>query len=206
GYRRSPGAPPRWTRRTQGTIPICTRVSFSASSVVALGVGALVVFLGGAALVAHDIPNDVTVQLLVKPEGQRLRMLVRAPLGAMRDMDYPKRPGTPNADLLDLARAEPTLRDAATLWIGDFLDVYENDQKLPAPRVASVRASLQSDRSFTSYDEALAHVTGPPLDPSSEYFWSQGLLDVLLEYPIQSDQSRFSIDPRLGRLGIRTLT
>jgi hypothetical protein len=167
---------------------------------------AVLVALAPALPFAHDIPNDVTVQLLVKPEGQRLRVLVRAPLGAMRDMDYPKRPGTANADLLDLARAESTLRDAATLWVGDFLDVYEDDQKLPAPRVASVRASLQSDRSFASYDAALAHVTGPPLDPSTEYFWSQGLLDVLFEYPIRSDQSRFSIDPRLGRLGIRTVT
>ena len=46
--------------------------------------------LGGAAPAAHDIPNDVTVQTFLKPEGQRLRLLVRVPLGAMRDMDYPK--------------------------------------------------------------------------------------------------------------------
>jgi HupE / UreJ protein len=159
-----------------------------------------------AALSAHDIPNDVSAQLLLKPEGQRLRLLVRVPLGAMRDMDYPKRLGAANSDLLDLSRADATLRDAATLWVGDFLDLYENDVKLPAPTVVSVRASLQSDRSFASYDEALAHVTGPPLDPASEFFWSQGLLDILFEYPIQSDRSLFSIDPRLARLGIRTKT
>ncbi|HEX3645992.1 MAG TPA: HupE/UreJ family protein, partial [Vicinamibacterales bacterium] len=38
------------------------------------------------------------------------------------------------------------------------------------------------------------------------FFWSQGLLDVLFEYPIRSDKSHFSIEPRLARLGIRTLT
>jgi len=157
-------------------------------------------------LSAHDIPNDVSAQLFLKPEGQRLRVLVRVPLGAMRDMDYPKRPGATNSDLLDLSRADATLRDAATLWVGDFLDLYEGDVKLPAPKVASVRASLQSDRSFSSYDEALAHVTGPPLDPGSEFFWSQGLLDILFEYPIESDRSQFSIDPRFARLGIRTKT
>ena len=31
---------------------------------------------------AHDIPNDVTVQAFVKPEGQQLHVLVRVPLEA----------------------------------------------------------------------------------------------------------------------------
>jgi hypothetical protein len=167
---------------------------------------ALVVLAAGATLAAHDIPNDVTVQTLLKPEGQRLRLLVRVPLQAMRDMDYPKPRDTRNTDLLDLARADATLRDAATLWVADYLDLFENGDKLPPPRVVSVRAALQSDKSFASYDEAIAHLNGPGLPESTEFFWSQGLLDILFEYPIHSDKSRFSIEPRLARLGIRTLT
>jgi len=161
--------------------------------------------LAAAPVRAHEIPNDVTVQTFFKPEGSRLRLVLRVPLLAMRDMDYPKR-GARNSEMLDLERADKTLRDAATLWIADFLEVYENDQKLPYPKVAEVRASLQSDRSFTSYDEALAHVTGARLPSDTEFPWSQGLLDVLFEFPIHSDQSRFSINPKFGRLGIHTLT
>src|SRR4029079_12417423 len=82
---------------------------------------------GGVRLRAHDIPNDVPVQTFVKPEGARLRLLVRVPLQAMRDMDYPKPRNTTRGDLMDLGRAESTLRDASTLWISDFIDVYEND-------------------------------------------------------------------------------
>jgi HupE / UreJ protein len=156
-------------------------------------------------LFAHDIPNDVTIQTFVKPDGGTLRVLVRVPLAAMRDIDYPKR-GPSSSGLLDLARADSTLRDAATLWLGDFLDIYENDEKLPRPRVAAVRASLQSDASFASYEAALAHLTGPRLPDDTEFVWSQGLLDVLFEYPIASDRSRFSIEPRFARLGIRTVT
>ena len=177
----------------------------SVSAVVACLAG-LLVLAWPALPSAHDIPNDVTIQTLLKPEGQRLRLVVRVPLQAMRDMDYPKPRGATNADLLDLGRAETTLRDAATLWVSDFLDLYENGEKLPAPRVASVRAALQSDKSYASYDEAIAHLTGPGLPAATEFLWSQGLLDVLFEYPIHSDQSRFSIQPRLARLGIRTLT
>jgi len=164
------------------------------------------VLLAGAPAFGHDIPADVTVHTFLKPEGPRLRLVVRVPLMAMRDMDYPKPRDTRNTDLLDLARADATLRDAATLWVSDYLDLYENGDKLPAPTVVSVRASLQSDKSFASYDEAIAHLTGPGLPEQTEFFWSQGLLDVLFEYPIQSDRSRFSIEPRLARLGIRTLT
>src|SRR6185369_18018967 len=102
------------------------------------------VLLAAAGASAHDIPNDVTVQTFLKPDGQRLRLLVRVPLGAMRDMDYPRPPGATNGDLLDLTRAERSLRDAATLWLSDFLELYENDELLSPPQVVSVRASLPS--------------------------------------------------------------
>ena len=49
------------------------------------------VFALSYAVAAHDIPNDVTVQMFVKPEGERLRLLVRAPLRACRDVEFPKR-------------------------------------------------------------------------------------------------------------------
>lgn len=168
-------------------------------------VASVILSWGGAVPSAHDIPNDVTIQALFKPEGQRLRLLIRVPLAAMRDVDYPKR-GANNSGLLDLSRADSTLRDAATLWVADFLSVYENDTKLPYPTIVSVRAALQSDPSFQSYPDAIAHLTGQRLPDDTEFVWAQGLLDILFEYPIQSDRSNFSIEPRFGRLGIRTLT
>ncbi len=40
---------------------------------------------------AHEIPADVTVQVFVAPEGGMLRLLVRTPLFAMREFDFPVR-------------------------------------------------------------------------------------------------------------------
>ncbi len=40
---------------------------------------------------AHDIPNDVKVQVFFKPEGYRLRLAVRVPMRAMRDQQFPER-------------------------------------------------------------------------------------------------------------------
>ncbi|HKV05027.1 MAG TPA: HupE/UreJ family protein [Candidatus Acidoferrales bacterium] len=155
-----------------------------------------------SAAAAHDIPSDVAIQAFVKPAGQHLELLVRVPLNAMRDIDFPRRgPG-----YLDIARADSSLRDAATLWISNDIELYENETKLPIPRVVSARVSLPSDRSFTSYEEAVAHVTGPPLPDDTELYWNQGMLDVLFEYPIHSDQSRFSIHPAVDTLGLRVVT
>ena len=151
---------------------------------------------------AHDIPNDVTVQVLVKPDGQRVQLLVRAPLKAMRDVEYPMR----GADRLDVGRADTILHDAATVWLANNIDLYEGDTALGGARIAAVRASLPADKSFGSFDAALAHVTGAPLPADTELFWSQGLIDVLIEYPIQSVRSEFSINPRFARLGQRTVT
>jgi hypothetical protein len=155
--------------------------------------------LGFARLNAHEIPNEVTVQAFLRAEGDRITLLVRAPLNAMRDMDVPRR----ESGYLDLARVDQVVRDAAILWIGDFVKVYEGERLLGRPEVAAARVSLPSDKSFQSYERAFAHVNGPGLPHDTELYWEQGLLDVQFVYPIESDRSEFSISPGLTRLGLR---
>ena len=159
------------------------------------------VFLAGAAR-AHDIPDEVRVQAFLKPEGRALFLLARVPLKAMRDVDVPRRSG----GFLDFERVDSALREAATLWLGDEIELYEDGVRLGQPRVLEARVALESDRSFASYEQALASFSAPRLRNDTELFWTQGLLDVLLEYPIRSDRSEFSIRPRLERLGIRVNT
>ncbi|HEU0107547.1 MAG TPA: HupE/UreJ family protein [Vicinamibacteria bacterium] len=151
---------------------------------------------------AHDVPADVTVQAFLKPEGSRLHLLVRAPLAALRDIDYPTRgPG-----YLDLARVEPSLRQAARVWIADEIEIYEGDVRLSPPRIVAARVSLPSDRSFGTYEEAAAHLTAAPLPSETELYWSQGMLDVWFEYQVHSEESRLSIHPDLARLGLHETT
>ena len=172
--------------------------------IVCRGLAAVLALLCLAAsrpLYAHDIPSDATVQMFFKPAGNHLNILVRVPLKTMRDVDFPER----GQGYLDFDRVDPALREGAMLWISDFIDVYENDARLPKPRVVETRLSLESDPSFASYDQALAHVTGPKLTNQTAIFWDQLMLDVLFEYPIQSDQSRFSIHPDLDRLAARVV-
>ncbi len=145
---------------------------------------------------------DVTVRAFVKPEGHTLRLLLRMPLKAMTDAEYARR----ERDFVDLARVDQSLRDAAKIALVDNISLYEGDALLAPPTIVETRMSLESDTSFAAYDKALAHVTGPPLSAEATIFWEQGLLDVLLEYPIQSDRSNFSIKADLDRLALKVVT
>jgi hypothetical protein len=169
---------------------------------IVLALGAALLLVRPGQPYAHDIPTSVSLLAFVKPEGRLLRIVLRAPLEAMRDVNFPVHgPG-----YLDLDRAQPLLRGAVKVWITDALQLYENDAELPAPRIVATRVSLPSERSFVSYDSALSRTTGPPLPRETEIIWKQAMLDVVLEYPIAVATSRFSLRPSLARLGVRTTT
>jgi hypothetical protein len=151
---------------------------------------------------AHDIPRDVTVQAFAKPEGQHFQLLVRVPLKAIMDIEFPRK----ERDFVDLDRVDQSLRDAAMIWLARKIELYEDEALVADPRIISTRMSLESDRSFTSFDAARAHVMGPVLGNDTSIFWEQGILDVLFDYPIRSDRSRFAIHMAFDRLGIRVVT
>jgi HupE / UreJ protein len=149
---------------------------------------------------AHDVPNEVTVSGFVRPEGQTLTLLLRVPMKSLRDVDIP----TFTTGFLDFSRVDQTLRDATVLWIRDYIELYENGQRLASPATTGVRVSLPADRSFDAYEDALANIiSGPRLGQETQIYWEQGMLDVALQYAITSDQSDFSVRPGLSRLGLK---
>ena len=158
--------------------------------------------LGPRCVLGHEIPSDVTVQIIVKPDGDRLQLLVRAPLEAMQDIEFP----TSGPGYLDLANAEAALRNAALVWLARDIEVYEDGRRVEPLTLVATRVSIPSDRSFGDYDHALTHVLGPPLPESTQLVWQQALLDVLFEAPIDSASSRFALHPRLERLGMRVVS
>lgn len=163
---------------------------------------AVLAFFAAPTALAHFIPRDITVLGFVKPEGQTLKVLLRVPVKGIEDVEVPRR----EQEFVDLTRIDQALDDTARVFLVDNLKLYEGDTLLPEPRVVATQFSLESDRSFENYDSALAHVTGPPLPADTNIFWEQGILDVLLEYPIQSDSSYFSIHAAFDRLALTVIT
>ena len=150
----------------------------------------------------HEIPADVVVRTFVKAEDGVLRLVMRVPLTSMRDVTFPVRgPG-----YVETGEASALLSDQATIWIAGYVALYEESALLPAPTVTGARISLPSDPSFADYDRALAHISAPPLGAGIDLILEQAMLDVVLETPIRSADSRFSIDPAWAHLGIRTTT
>src|SRR6202140_3737334 len=83
---------------------------------------------------AHDVPNDVRIQVFLRPEGQVLRLLVRAPLASMNDIPWPT-----SGVFLNLSDPEMplALRDGAKDWIADRIEIYEEDVRLGNPRLVA---------------------------------------------------------------------
>jgi HupE / UreJ protein len=167
---------------------------------VALLVSAAV--LAGARLSAHEIPSDVRIQAFLDQDGQRLRLLVRAPVAStVNDIEWPAK-----GPLLDLGAIQPATLEEAARWIASRVDLFEEDRQLGTPRLAIARVSLPSDTSFDSYEHAAAHVRAVPLAPDVQVATSQALVDVMLEYPMASAQSRVSISTRFETAGLRSVT
>jgi hypothetical protein len=169
----------------------------------------LLVFIGAIATVlipgrgaAHEIPTDVVIQTMLKPGPQGMDFLVRVPLQAMRDVNFPQSgPG-----YLVISEADEAIRDAAVIWIGRQVRLFENSEHLDQWEIVAARLSLPSDRSFDDYDVALTSFDNPPLPDETGLFRDQALLDVLIRYPIRNQDAEFSIDPQFVRLGLRTTT
>lgn len=151
---------------------------------------------------AHDIPSRVTVHAFVKPEGDQLTALLRVPMEAFGEVVFPLRgPG-----YIRFSEADFALEEAARVYITESLHFFENGVELTEKELRAVRVSLPSNRSFTDYDTALANINSPPLDDDVDLFWRQGMLDILVTYPIRSEESDFSVNPELGTLAAETTT
>ena len=149
------------------------------------------------------IPDDVHITAYLKPSGNRLRLLIRVPFAALNEIQFPIHSDT---GFMYPEAAESMLPGAARYWVANSLDFYEAGDKLPKPQIVAARVSLPTDRSFDSFDQAMAEIQGPKVTGPVEEHWSNAWFDVLLEYPIHSDRSAFSLRPRVAHLGARVST
>lgn len=164
--------------------------------------GSMLIFFLPSLVNAHDIPSRVTVHAFVKPEGNQLTALLRVPMEALGEIVFPLRgPG-----YLVFSEAQDRLDEAAQVYITESIHFFENGEELTDKELVATRVSLPSNRSFTDYESALQNINSPPLDDSVDLFWRQGVLDVLVTYRIESEDSQFAVEPELGTLSSETTT
>lgn len=95
----------------------------------------------GARMAAHDIPRDIVVHATVKPQGRLLRVTLRMPLEALRDIPFPRQPD----GSLDAAAAAPLVRDGVVQWLLPGLEILEDGQRLGSPAIAALSVSPRED-------------------------------------------------------------
>ncbi|NDA47256.1 MAG: hypothetical protein EBY21_08285, partial [Alphaproteobacteria bacterium] len=146
---------------------------------------------------AHEIPVSARLNLFVRPSGQALIVLLRVPLAALGDVDYPTRAG----NFVVVSKADQALRNIISQSVLPALKLYENDHLLSEPQITAVRMVLPSDRNFENFEDANEAFAKPRLADDLDLYWSQQLVDVRLEYAIQAQDNRFALELFGDRFG-----
>jgi hypothetical protein len=151
---------------------------------------------------AHDAPANVTVHMQLRAEGGAMRVLARIPLEAVRDVDFPAIAG----GYLDVAALQPRLAGLAQIWVADKVTLLEDGVAAGRGRVVGTQISVESDRSFTSFDLAAAHLREPLPANEEKLFWKQVYFDVELTIPVRRADGAFALKPDFADLGEKVQT
>lgn len=157
----------------------------------------------------HDVAGQLRLHGFVQAEGERLRLVLRLPLELLLNVDLPKR-GNGYLELAHVDGAVPRALQAVTKGV-----VMLEDGRPLAPAAGEARIALPDDRSFESFDKALAAVRHQRLPVTTEVYWNQGYFDALIEYRLRGGAAPpdLALDLQLApglrdrlRLDLRVLT
>ena len=129
-------------------------------------------------LAAHDVPSEPAVEAFIAPGPGQLLVLLRVPTVALVDAGLPRlADGTLNASGL-----EPALLLVATA-VADNLEIRKSDTALARPSIR-VAASPLSDRSFSTFADAVEHfqaVRNQPIESPAE---TEAFIDIEMVYAV----------------------
>jgi HupE / UreJ protein len=169
---------------------------------IAAGVG-LVLCAAMVHAASRPIPEVVNVKVFVRLENGSLDLLVRVPLAAVKDIQFPTRG---EAGYLDLEALASMLPGAADHWIAGGFDVFDHGEPVSSPEVDQPRIATISDQSFDSYQSAIDHLGAPPVAATENLFLDQVWFDMRLRYRLASEPPAIAIDPKVAGWGVRVST
>src|SRR5262252_6846222 len=142
--------------------------SFRNRARVYLAAGVSLVLFGAIVHTAtRPIPEVVNVKVFAHVENSALDLLVRVPLTAVKDIQFPVRG---EAGYLDLNGVASMLPGAADHWIAGGFEVFDYGQPVSRPEVSQPRISTIADQSFDSYQSAIDHLGAPPVAATENLF------------------------------------
>jgi hypothetical protein len=147
----------------------------------------------------RPIPAAVNIRAFAVEQGDNLDVLVRMPLGAVKNVQFPVGGDT---GALDLAQMRTMLTGIAEHWVAANFAIRQGKTVVARPQIAGTRLSIISDPSFNAYASAAARFAAPELLASEQVFWQQVWLDAHLRYTLDKTARVVSIEPRVAHLGV----
>lgn len=151
---------------------------------------------------AHDIAGKATVLVYVKQQDTKLTVLVRVPMEALSEAQFPVR----GQGYLDFDKADNAIADAAQIYLSQSLQFFANGVALPPGELLKARVAMPADKSFVAFNTALALINSPPLANDVELYWKQASLDALFEFPSTSASVKLAVEPHFNRIAMETQT
>ncbi len=149
--------------------------------------------LAAAPARSHEFSLESVMNAFVRVEAREAHIVVRVPLHLLKTVRLPA-----TSAGIDLTQADPAIQTALTYLARDI--VLSEEGHALSPVRSTGRLSLPSDRSFDTYEQAVAHVARP-MDLSVAIFPDQGYFDAHLVYAIASPAStlmlRTTVAPEL---------
>jgi hypothetical protein len=154
-------------------------------------------FLLAAALVAasvawaHEFTLEALVSAFFKVDAKEAHLVIRAPLYLFKEVRFPVR-----GVEVDVEHSGDAMQRALAALQRSVV-VTANGRPLTAS-AASGRLALPSNRSFETYDHAVAHVA-TPVEPDTRIIVDQGYVDAHFVYPIDSADAVFALTTSAGQ-------
>src|SRR5262245_36077455 len=177
---------------------------FRARTRSCIAAGASLMFLAAMVHAANrPIPEVVNVKVFVRLESGSLDLLVRVPLAAVKDIQFPTRG---EAGYLDLQALASMLPGGADHWIAGGFEGFDHGEPVSRPELDQPRIATNADQSFDSYQSAIDHLGAPPVAATENLFLDQVWFDMRLRYRLASEQPLIALDPNLAGWGVRVST
>ena len=151
----------------------------------------------------RPVPDAVNIKVFARLESGSLVLLVRVPLAAVKDVQFPTRG---DAGYLDLEALASMLPGAAEHWIAAGFDVFDRGEPVSRPEVDHPRIATIADQSFDSYQSAIDHLGAPPVAATENLFLDQVWFDMRLRYRLASGQPVIALEPNVAGWGVRVST
>ena len=151
----------------------------------------------------RPVPDAVNIKVFARLESGSLVLLVRVPLAAVKDVQFPTRG---DAGYLDLEALASMLPGAAEHWIAAGFDVFDRGEPVSRPEVDQPRIATIADQSFDSYQSAIDHLGAPPVAATENLFLDQVWFDMRLRYRLASGQPVIALEPNVAGWGVRVST